>query len=112
MSNDDNRFAAFNVFERDIIFYALQRYSPFLTEGNLASNTVRSLETEIVAANLITVAANLTTDEKESEQSIIPKVELVDGMYQFIYPPTGKPVRFYSESVALQAVEQYIRGTQ
>ena len=54
MNEDDNRFAAFSVFERDMIFYALQRYSTFLTEGNLASNTVRSLESEIVAANLAT----------------------------------------------------------
>ena len=53
MDDEDNRFAAFSVFERDMIFYALQRYSAFLTEGNLASNTVRSLETEIVAANRI-----------------------------------------------------------
>ena len=54
MNDDDNRFAVFSSFERDMIFYALQRYSPFLREGEMAANTVRSLETEIVAANSVT----------------------------------------------------------
>ena len=35
------------------------------------------------------------------------KVELVNGMYQFITPDTGVPVRFYSESVATQAAKEY-----